>query len=50
MSTRTPNPVKTFADLGPDRILNLVERALAVPLTNLFRTFDSYINRVYELI
>ena len=49
MSTRTPNPVKTFADLGPDRILNLVERALAVPLTNLFRTFDSYINRVYEL-
>ena len=38
-----------FHDLTPDRVINLVETALAVRCTNLFRPLNSYINRVYEL-
>lgn len=38
-----------FHDLGPDMVLGLVERALDISLTNLFRPLNSYINRVYEL-
>ena len=38
-----------FDDLGPDRVLNLVEKELGVRCTNLFRPLASYINRVYEL-
>ncbi len=38
-----------FQDLGPDMVLSLVERTRGVPLTNLFRPLNSYINRVYEL-
>jgi Ser/Thr protein kinase RdoA (MazF antagonist) len=38
-----------FHDLGPDRVLNLVEKALGVRCNNLFRTLNSYINRVFEI-
>lgn len=38
-----------FQGLNPDMVLSLVERALDVRLTNLFRPLNSYINRVYEL-
>ena len=40
---------QTFQSLGPDLVLGLVEKSLQVPLTNLFRPLNSYINRVYEL-
>jgi Ser/Thr protein kinase RdoA (MazF antagonist) len=40
---------EVFHDLGPDMVLGLVERALDISLTNLFRPLNSYINRVYEL-
>lgn len=40
---------ETFQDLGPDMVLDLVEQALGIRLTNLFRPLNSYINRVYEL-
>ena len=32
-----------------DLVINLVERALGVRLTNLLRPLNSYIHRVYEL-
>jgi len=38
-----------FQDLTPDLVISLVERALGVRCTNLFRPLNSYINRVYEL-
>ena len=38
-----------FHDLTPDLVISLVERALGVRCTNLFRPLNSYINRVYEL-
>jgi Ser/Thr protein kinase RdoA (MazF antagonist) len=38
-----------FHALTPDVVIALVERALDVRLTNLFRPLNSYINRVYEL-
>ena len=38
-----------FPELGPDTVLNLVEKALGIPCTNLCRQLNSYINRVFEL-
>lgn len=38
-----------FQQLGPDRVLNLVEKVLGVRCNNLFRTLNSYINRVFEI-
>lgn len=38
-----------FQQLGPDRVLNLVEEKLSVRCNNLFRTLNSYINRVFEI-
>ena len=38
-----------FHDLTPDAVIAIVERALGVRCTNLFRPLNSYINRVYEL-
>ncbi len=38
-----------FHDLTPDRVIALVETALEIRCTNLFRPLNSYINRVYEL-
>lgn len=39
----------SFHDLGPDRVLNLVERELGIRCNNLFRPLNSYINRVFEI-
>lgn len=49
MTGKTNQAVDIFRNLGPDQVLNLVEEALGVPLTNMFRPLNSYINRVYEL-
>ena len=38
-----------FQQLGPERVLNLVEKELGVRCNNLFRTLNSYINRVFEI-
>lgn len=38
-----------FHQLGPDKVLTLVEQALAVRCNNLFRPLNSYINRVFEV-
>lgn len=38
-----------FHALNPDRVITLVETALDTRCTNLFRSLNSYINRVYEL-
>ena len=38
-----------FHSLNPDRVITLVETALDTRCTNLFRSLNSYINRVYEL-
>jgi len=38
-----------FDDLGPDRVLSAVEKALGIRCRNLFRPLNSYINRVFEL-
>jgi Ser/Thr protein kinase RdoA (MazF antagonist) len=45
---KTSHP-KSFPELGPETILNLVESALQIPLSNLCRQLNSYINRVFEL-
>lgn len=39
----------TFPELGPEIVLNIVERGLNIPCTNLCRQLHSYINRVFEL-
>jgi Ser/Thr protein kinase RdoA (MazF antagonist) len=50
MTTRDQGKGRTaFHDLTPDRVIALVEDALGVRCTNLFRPLNSYINRVYEL-
>lgn len=38
-----------FHTLSPDVVIDCAESALATPFSNLFRPFNSYINRVYEL-
>jgi Ser/Thr protein kinase RdoA (MazF antagonist) len=38
-----------FHILTPDAVIYLAESVLDTPFTNLFRPFNSYINRVYEL-
>lgn len=45
---KNPSP-GAFPELRPDTVLNLVEGALDRPCTNLCRTLNSYINRVFEL-
>jgi Ser/Thr protein kinase RdoA (MazF antagonist) len=50
MNEADPAQVRTaFHTLTPDRVISLVEEALQVRCTNLFRPLNSYINRVYEL-
>jgi len=39
----------SFGEMGPDKVLSLVERELDTRCNNLFRPLNSYINRVYEL-
>ena len=41
--------VSGFHNLTPDTIINLIEKSLGKPCTNLCRPLNSYINRVYEL-
>jgi Ser/Thr protein kinase RdoA (MazF antagonist) len=38
-----------FHLLTPDKVINLAESALDATFSNLYRPFNSYINRVYEL-
>ena len=50
MSGQVPEQGRTaFHELTPDAVIGIVERALGVRCTNLFRPLNSYINRVYEL-
>jgi len=39
----------SFQELGPDKVLNLVEKVLDIRCNNLFRPLNSYINRVFEI-
>lgn len=38
-----------FPELGPETVLNCVEKALQTPCSNLCRQLNSYINRVFEI-
>jgi Ser/Thr protein kinase RdoA (MazF antagonist) len=49
MASQLEETGEDFQQLSPDRVLNLVEKALGVRCTNLFRTLNSYINRVFEI-
>lgn len=49
MTTQQQGAGGDFQQLGPDRVLNLVEKVLGVRCNNLFRTMNSYINRVFEV-
>lgn len=48
-SLEHPPEGAAFRALTPDRVISLVESALAIRCTNLCRPLNSYINRVYEL-
>src|SRR5512137_1944881 len=48
-STQGESERTAFHELTPDTVIAIVERALGVRCTNLFRPLNSYINRVYEL-
>lgn len=39
----------SFGEMGPDKVLALVEREMGTRCNNLFRPLNSYINRVYEV-
>ena len=49
MENKKEDKKRAFDDLGPDRVLGLVEDGLGIRCSNLFRPLNSYINRVYEL-
>ncbi len=49
MTVQQKDIIGGFHDLGPDRVLNLVEKELGIRCNNLFRTLNSYINRVFEI-
>lgn len=49
MASQQQETGEDFQQLGPDRVLNLVEKVLGVRCNNLFRTLNSYINRVFEI-
>lgn len=49
MAVQQKDTAGGFHDLGPDRVLTLVEKELGVRCNNLFRTLNSYINRVFEI-
>jgi Ser/Thr protein kinase RdoA (MazF antagonist) len=49
MAVRQKDKAGGFQELGPDRVLNLVEKAMGVRCSNLFRSLNSYINRVFEI-
>lgn len=47
--TAHPAPPHVFHGLSPDRVIGLAEKALGRRCTNLCRSLNSYINRVFEL-
>lgn len=49
MAVGKEGKVGLFQELGPDQVLNLVEKELNIRCNNLFRPLNSYINRVYEV-
>ena len=55
MESRSPSddasrePAADFSALTPDAVIDAVERALAVRCTNICRSLNSYINRVYDV-
>lgn len=49
MGNKRKEAGEDFQQLGPDRVLDLVEKALDLRCNNLFRTLNSYINRVFEI-
>lgn len=49
MTHEQQEPPHDFHQLGPDKVLTLVEKALGVRCNNLFRPLNSYINRVFEV-
>lgn len=49
MAVEKEGQMGLFHELGPDRVLNLVEKELGIRCNNLFRPLNSYINRVYEV-
>lgn len=49
MAVQQKDKAGGFQELGPDKVLNLVEKAMGVRCNNLFRPLNSYINRVFEI-
>ncbi len=49
MPQRSTPPSTLFEDLSPDAVIGAVERVLRRPMSNLCRSLNSYINRVFEL-
>jgi Ser/Thr protein kinase RdoA (MazF antagonist) len=49
MASQQEETGEDFQQLSPDRVLNLVEKELGIRCNNLFRTLNSYINRVFEI-
>ena len=49
MSVRQKGKAIGFHELGPDRVLSMVEKAMGIRCNNLFRPLNSYINRVFEI-
>ena len=47
--TEVPGKQSPFHLLTPDTVINLAESALDTPFSNLYRPYNSYINRVFEL-
>lgn len=45
----SPRQQTSFHSLSPETVINITEKALNIPCTNLCRPLNSYINRVYEL-
>lgn len=49
MTITSPTQPGPFQGLAPERILEVVESALGIRCSNLCRTYNSYINRVFEI-
>ncbi len=49
LNSETKKSGSVFQFLSPDMVINLAESVLATPFSNLYRPFNSYINRVFEL-
>lgn len=49
MTITSPTQPVPFQGLAPERILEVVESALGIRCSNLCRSYNSYINRVFEI-